>query len=220
MAADADQPYLIPGFFRCDRCGRDAERVARFKSFRFCAPCVEEIVPTWSPLRGGDGVVETEEQRQENMRFWEWFWEAGNGLRNRRRRACGASRPKPVVAPGRAADAYFPLCACGRPREPYRHVPSDAPRGLFGGPFPPECPRCDLKRSIESAVRYTEKIHPEWDDEEWLDHLYQVYPEAFELGVLPDYWFELRHPGMTKRESPAPEPVDPLARRPRRGARR
>lgn len=36
------------------------------------------------------------------------------------------------------------------------------------------------------------KMHPDWDDEDWLDQLHKVMPRAFELGVLPDYWYELK----------------------------
>lgn len=64
--------------------------------------------------------------------------------------------------------------------------------GLFGGPFLEECPTCKARREVERNVRAGSWLHPEWDDEEWLDLLFQVMPDAFELGVLPDYWFELR----------------------------
>jgi hypothetical protein len=48
-----------------------------------------------------------------------------------------------------------------------------------------------LMDAFERAIEFTAKIHPEWDDEDWLDHLYRVFPEAFRVGVLPDYWYEL-----------------------------
>lgn len=47
-------------------------------------------------------------------------------------------------------------------------------------------------RVRDAAVKMSENIHADWDDEEWLDHLIRAMPRAFELGVLPDYWFELR----------------------------
>jgi hypothetical protein len=35
----------------------------------------------------------------------------------------------------------------------------------------------------------TEFLHLDRDDEDWLDSLQKTMPEAFELGILPDYWF-------------------------------
>ena len=48
---------------------------------------------------------------------------------------------------------------------------------------------------VESTIRQADKIHSDWGDEEWLDLLYQSFPRAFELGVLPGYWYELKHNG-------------------------
>lgn len=31
------------------------------------------------------------------------------------------------------------------------------------------------------------------DPESVLDRLYRAFPDLFERGVLPDYWFELMH---------------------------
>lgn len=86
---------------------------------------------------------------------------------------------------------YWPLCACGAQREELRS--SHLPPGLFGGPFTSKCKVCEAKARVESFARLgLHLIHPEWDDEDWLDALQKTIPEAFELGLLPDYWFELK----------------------------
>lgn len=103
-----------------------------------------------------------------------------------------AQAHKPVVGlrPLRpSADDLYPLCACGREREPmhFGGVP-----GLFGGPFREQCAICEALTDIEGLMRMADAIHPERDDEDWLDYLAQHYPRYFELGVLPDAWFAAR----------------------------
>lgn len=191
----ASQPSLIPGYFRCDRCGGDAERVTRYRRFRFCPACVEEIVPSAAPARGGDGVIRTEEERDENRRFWDWYWDVGHDLRPTKYHPPGRGAVEPV----RSSDAFYPLCDCGRPRAVNEIGRAHGGGGgLFGGPFNRECPYCEARGQVERAVAFTARIHPEWDDEDWLDHLYRVFPEAFRVGVLPDYWYELRR-GVVKQ---------------------
>lgn len=178
---------LFPGFYRCDRCGHDVERIERYKGWRLCPRCVAAIVPSVAALRGGDDTIVTETQRQENLRFVKWD--------SRRRRW----RPKRYSLPGRGkplpivTDDYFPFCGCGGAREPNRVT--SRPRGLFGGPFHHQCPTCEAKGMVESTFKMADKIHPDWDDEEWLDLLYKTFPGAFEVGVLPDYWYELSRNG-------------------------
>lgn len=183
MATDA-QPALIPGHYRCDDCGRTVERVRPTRRFRLCDGCYERVVPRLAPdVRVRAGSPEAAAIR----RYWEWY----DGMEKRvppRRVYTPPARPKPRPV---ETDDYYPLCACGGRREAYSFSPR--PRGLFGGPFQRECPVCEARRQVEATARLTH--HPEWDDEDWLDFLYRVFPRAFEVGVLPDYWYELRRGG-------------------------
>lgn len=177
---------LFPGFYRCDRCGRDVARVDRYRGWRLCPRCVEAIVPSASALRGGDNTIRTEKERYENMMFAEWD---ERRRKHRPKRYSSNRRPKSAMA--RATDALYPFCDCGREREALSFGRAGE-AGLFGGPFMKECPVCRARREVESMVKATSWLHPEWDDEEWLDLLYKTIPGAFDLGVLPDYWYALR----------------------------
>ncbi len=53
------------------------------------------------------------------------------------------------------------------------------------------CAHCDAKNSVEAFWRH-KGIFGDADDETILDRMQISHPEAFKLGVLPDYWFELR----------------------------
>ncbi|MBK8188863.1 MAG: hypothetical protein IPK79_00250 [Vampirovibrionales bacterium] len=46
--------------------------------------------------------------------------------------------------------------------------------------------------AVEGIFRTAEKTHPDWDDEDWLEHFWQHRRELFDAGVLPDYWFTLK----------------------------
>lgn len=183
----ADAPRLFPGHYRCDRCNRDVDAISRYRGWRLCSRCVERIVPSVHPLRGGDGVVNTEPERAEMLRFVAW---------DERRRRWKPKRYRPARPLVEAqhfddSDSYFPLCECGAPREEYAFT--RRPRGLFGGPFQSLCPVCEARRMVEDVTSPRwQAIHPDWGDEDWLDHLYRSFPEAFEVGVLPDYWYKLR----------------------------
>lgn len=190
MAADAApaQPRLIPGYYRCDDCGELADRLRKTRRFRLCDACYERIVP----------VVDTIEARQIGSpehqavtRYWEWFGEMDKRV-PRRSEPGYKARTRQPLAPTRTADELHPLCACGRPREVSAIARTTSGGGLFGGPFHRECAVCEARGQVERVVEFTAKLHPEWDDEDWLDHLYRVFPEAFRVGVLPDYWYELR----------------------------
>lgn len=184
MATDA-QLFLIPGHYRCDRCRRDVTAVSRHKGWRLCPRCVAAVVPSCDPLRGGDGKVRTEAERREVERYWGWYW------RRREHKPKKYSAPYKRPKPDPHADSYFPLCDCGRPREAFNL--RSRPAGLFGGPFHHQCPTCEARAMVESLVTPAWLGgHPDWDDEDWLDHLWRAFPKAFEVGVLPDYWYELR----------------------------
>lgn len=213
MADDtsAEQPFLISGFYRCDDCGALGERLRKTRRFRLCDGCYERIVPAVDTI---DARQIGSPAHQAITRYWEWFAEMDKRVPRRSEPGYKAQVRQPLGRP-RAADDFYPLCECGRPRASYAPMLRDeVPSGLFGGPFARECPACEARRQVEQYVKSSAWLHPEWDDEEWLDLLWRVYPKAFEAGVLPDYWFELRWPGITR--TAAPEPRDPLARRPRR----
>lgn len=210
---DADgQLTLFSGFYRCDDCGALVDRLRRTRRFRLCDACYERVVPEVDTIEAREVGSAA---HQAMTRYWEWFDEIDKRV-PRRTEPGHRARTRQAPATARKADELFPLCDCGRPREATAFAWRDG--GLFGGPFQQFCPVCAARQIVESAYRMGAKIHPDWDDETWLDHLYRVYPEAFALGVLPGYWYELRYPGITRRPAVEPEPVDPLARRPRRRA--
>lgn len=92
----------------------------------------------------------------------------------------------------RPTDEYYPLCECSERKQVVTFARPNTLIGLFGGPFMGECATCRMKREVESHVRAASWLHTEWDDEEWLDLLFKVMPKAFDEGMLPDYWYELR----------------------------
>ena len=181
----AAQPALISGFYRCDDCGRLCDRLRKTARFRLCDVCWERVVPV---IPDGMKVTDGSPEQAAVMRWAEWR----EGIERRvppRRSPGHAARLRPLGVGSLTADEFYPGCACGGRR---RERPYGRRRGLFGGPFFDLCSVCEAKRSVEGHVGATSWLHPEWDDEEWLDLLWRVMPEAFELGVLPGYWFELR----------------------------
>lgn len=189
---------LFSGYYHCDRCGRtDAPSIVRYKGRRVCPDCID-IIPSADPVRGGDGEVRTDTERAEVEAFWGWYWESQKARPPRYTPPYRKAGP-PEVTP----DDLYPLCACGQPREANRI--GNRAGGLFGGPFMRECPVCRARHEVEQVVASTTWLHPEWDDEEWLDLLYRSHRRAFELGVLPDYWYELRR-------APAPPESEPASR--------
>lgn len=52
------------------------------------------------------------------------------------------------------------------------------------------CQRCEDEMKVEALARARSEIFFN-EDEDALDRLYAVFPELFERGVLPDYWFRL-----------------------------
>lgn len=176
------QLQLFAGYYRCDDCGRTTDRVRRTRRFRLCDACYGRVVPEMQTITMS---MMGRPAHEANARYWAWYEEM------ERRRPSRYSPPvKSPVVVARPTDQFYPLCACGGRRQEMSSTRGR--RGLFGGPFLPECPTCRAKREIEGHVRAGSWLHPDWDDEEWLDLLYQVMPEAFELGVLPDYWYELQ----------------------------
>lgn len=203
-ATKAGQLSLIAGVFRCDDCGALVERLHRTRRFRLCDACYERVVPV---LPEDGRIVHGSPVHEAIRRYWEWFEEMEKRVPRRREPGHNAKTRRPGAMES-TSDRYYPLCACGRPREPLAFGGPGCQRGLFGGPFAHECPVCEARHSVESHYRGASSLHPDWDDETWLDLLYRVMPRAFELGVLPGYWFALRYPGIVRQESPHSEPVD------------
>lgn len=190
MGPTTNAKTLIAGYYHCDGCGRtDVDSIVRYRGRRLCPACVDRIVPSADPLRGGDGEARTFVERTEVAEFWGWYHAS------RQARPARYSPPRRPREPVRTADELYPLCDCGRMREAVKF--GRRVGGLFGGPFLKECQDCRIRREVEQTVKSTSCLHPEWDDEEWLDLLYRVMPEAFELRVLPDYWYSLRKGSLT-----------------------
>lgn len=185
MSDDPSQPLLIPGWFQCDDCGRTVARLRKTRRFRLCDECYERVVPVLPEGRIQHGSPE----QQAIGRYWEWYDEMERRVPPRK--AAGqAPRPRPEKA-SLSTDRLYPLCECGDRRQEVTFRRSEA--GLFGGPFHTECETCQLRREVSGNFEAaTTWLHTDWDDEEWLDLLYRTVPRAFELGILPDYWYELR----------------------------
>jgi hypothetical protein len=136
--------------------------------------------PGWS--------ADTPEQRKQIEAYWNWYWdiEKKYPIHRKSRAAHYLSFLDDPINLG--SDAYYPLCECGSLRDPLGW----GEPALFGGPFHDKCPKCRAKEEVEAFVRMSKTVHSEWDDEDWLDALYKIVPYAFDLGVLPDFWFSLK----------------------------
>lgn len=176
----ACQLPLIAGHYRCQHCGQLVDQVRRVRRFWLCDACWLAYVPAAA-------AVETVEQQARVTAYWDWM----HNLEQRHPVAAARRQTPPAVRSAREDDQYMPVCPCGGLREPVRWSEGASP-GLFGGPFHGQCPTCEAKRGVEAMVRMADAVHPDWDDEEWLDQLYRSHRQAFDLGVLPDYWFVLR----------------------------
>ena len=174
------QIELLSGFYRCQNCGRDVDHVRRVRRWFLCDECYQKIV---EPTRPGYGGRLTEELYQARDAFWRWC-----GEMERKHPVRRSWRKQPISQLERSADAYYPFCECGLAR---RESQIGDP-GIFGGPYLKYCPICEAKRAVESVFRMAGKIMPDRDDEDWLDLMFESHPEAFELGILPDYWYELK----------------------------
>lgn len=174
---------LIPGFYRCHNCGRDVERVHRVRRWWLCDECQAAIV---EPTRPGESARLSPGDELWRAREAYWQWVEGMERRYPSRVSHGL-RPAPP-APALSSDSYYPYCECGAERR----VMSIGRPGLFGGPFAPLCPDCEARHTVEHLYRAAPRLAPGRDEEEWLDLLLKSHPELFEMGLLPDYWFQLK----------------------------
>jgi len=184
-----EQFVLISGLYRCQRCGRDVNYLLRFRRFRICQRCYNELgIQDMTTYNGP--ITREEWQRRE----WVWRW-----YEEMERRY-----PVPPRLYGRIPPPWerlrewnlVPFCQeCGAPVEP---LPSatlgNAPRTLFGGPFRWRCMRCEAEAEVRHILSspMMQHIRADWDDEDWLDWLYRYHREWFDAGILPDLWFELK----------------------------
>jgi hypothetical protein len=198
-------PALITGYYYCDNCDRTVESVQHTRGYWLCDECWALIMPDWEQLeitpssgqkRDPAWYADTAAQRARIAAYWEWLDDMQSRKPRRRRQSRAALYRSYAGFPSvLSSDDYYPLCACGQPRRPLSFMPRGASPGLFGGPFAQHCPVCEAKLGVE-AIFAMVGIHPDWDDEQWLDALQHTQPEAFALGVLPNYWFRLRYPEM------------------------
>lgn len=181
MAVDLiRQPALITGLYRCDNCARDVDAVVKERRFRLCPDCWTEIVEPIAPGKSGDL---TEAEYRARDAYWKWYYEM-----ERLRPTTQNYKKGTAPALAYSAEDLYPYCECGR----QRRVMMLGTPGLFGGPFGQYCEACEARREVESIFRMAPAIWPGRDEEDILDLLQRANPKAFELGVLPDYWFELR----------------------------
>jgi hypothetical protein len=181
----SQQLILIPGYYRCQNCGRLVDHVRKERRWRICENCWQAIVAPTNPEKVGNLTDEEWEAREAYARWLHRMEQRYPARRSWR-------RPPPIsLTHDTAADYHFPFCECGRPRRPVHLAPGELPT-LFGGPFHKYCPVCEARLSVEIVFRYASTFWPGRDDEDILDLLSRSHPEAFEVGVLPAYWWELR----------------------------
>jgi hypothetical protein len=165
-------------YARCDSCGHDVQHLNRVRRFRVCDACLHAYSPTF------DGYAENAEQRAEVSRYWGWY----SAMERRLPSRLPIYRPR-VSHLRRSLSEFIPECpVCGRVRSESAIVITSE-MSIFGRPR--QCDYCWQRGLITSAHRLMSLSHPDWDDEDALDWLYQHYPQAFTMGILPSYWYEL-----------------------------
>lgn len=182
MADAAQLRLFVDVYGRCQNCGRGVAELRRVRRFWLCVACYAEVVPPFER-------AETEAQARRMGEFWGWLGKMDSRY------------PMPrAIAPHRFRNwqedtdigAFWPFCReCGAEVAEY-DLASGGRESLFGKHRHALCPRCDAESAVGSAFRLVRRGHPEWDDEDALDWLYKHYRYAFDLGVLPGRWFELK----------------------------
>lgn len=183
----AAQLTLVPGLYRCHNCGNDVEHVHRVRRWRLCNGCYAAIVEPARPDESPRDLSPGDELWQAREAYWRWVETMER--RYPARYTPGPGRTRSGI--GLSTDSYYPFCICGRPRPAL--VTGAFRPGIFGGPFAPRCPICEGRLTVESLYRLAPRLVPGRDEEDWLDLLQGSHPELFELGILPDYWFELKY---------------------------
>lgn len=170
---------LLSGYYHCQYCGATVDHVRRERRWWLCDACYAAIVPDFE-------VVTTEVERNRNRQYIAW-----REVMERRYPAVYSPPRSHVAAQMPSIDEVWPYCECGAEREESRMGGQDI--SLFGRRRQQYCPVCEAKRQIESVYNMMLHLHDDWDDEDWLDYLERYYSRAFEVGVLPDYWFKLKY---------------------------
>ena len=146
-----NQLPLFTGYYRCDDCGALVDRLRQTRRFRLCDACYERVVPVFPDGRIEHGSPE----HKANEAYWEWYGEMDERVPRRSEPGYTAQTRQPTPSP-RPTDDYYPLCACGQPREPFTHaIKAGVPTGLFGGPFARECPTCEARHQVERVMEST-----------------------------------------------------------------
>jgi hypothetical protein len=115
--------------------------------------------------------------------FWDWY----GAMEKQYPTPIPVYRPRQTQLQRNVAE-FVPECpVCGRVRDEFAPAQDIS---LWGKPR--QCQYCAMRGQMRSAFRLMFLSHPTWDDEDALDWLYQHYPQAFQLGILPNYWFEMR----------------------------
>ncbi|MBK8188862.1 MAG: hypothetical protein IPK79_00245 [Vampirovibrionales bacterium] len=185
---------LIAGHYHCDNCGQVVEHVQRTRRFWLCDACWQAIVPAYDTIPTQDGkrtaewLAEWAPVREQIGNYWGWYHDMEKRYPPR---YTPPRKPLELHYKPVDADSLNPLCACGRPRQPMSFMITTSP-GLFGGPFRSHCEVCEAKLAVESIFKMAEKIHQDWNDEDWLEYCWQHRRELYDVGVLPDYWFTLK----------------------------
>jgi hypothetical protein len=191
---------------RCHNCGRDVGRTRKTGRFWLCDECWEAIVPEI------EGAIEAgSPEHKANIRYHDWYndmerrYPVGGRYtfrsvdhlpipmeRNPFYRASQYRSWRSPAGPRLGVASYYPACECGRERPVSQFITGGPQLSIFGPPRRHKCAVCDAREAVEAIAVMADKIHPDWDDEDWLDLLYQSHREAFRVGVLPNLWFELR----------------------------
>jgi hypothetical protein len=160
--------------------------VRKYRVYRLCPTCWREIVPEHPPDYAAK--AEDTEAIAANQRYWAWRWEIDK--RHARGQATHRNAPRdPDPPPGN----YNPHCQqCGALTEEYDFSPTHS---LFGKSRHYLCPVCEARETVETVWKWHDKVHPDWNAEQWLVLLRRAFPQAFAVGVLPDYWHALAGPG-------------------------
>lgn len=72
-------------------------------------------------------------------------------------------------------------------------------RNSWNGQYASRCARCEGELTVESLYSM-QGIFGTLDDEEIFERVECSHPELFKIGVLPDYWYQLRIRDMENQE--------------------
>jgi len=180
------QLALFEGYYFCHNCQRTVSCVRKQRRWQLCNACWENIViPTAFDYQD----IPTDVIYAARNDYWAWVSKMEKRYPLPRNWGHTPTQVKDL------SDAHYPFCACGNRRQPSIY---NKHRDLFGGPFRRLCVICEAKAVVESVMKLA--TYQDRDDEDWLDLLYKTHRELFELGILPEYWFELKEASVSRQE--------------------